>query len=341
MFFALFFRAKSKDKDKEASEFIDEGDDPMGLDEDEEYLHNQQVESPFADRSVTMRANRLEQGEVAWARERRLKEMQMWSIVREFFAYMAFLSLLFLLAYSNGNPNAFYQVQHLRNTFHNSRQINTIDQYWNWLEHSFVTKLRAQSWYNGQAPRNLSGFLDDKTHRLIGWATMRQLRVRSDSCHVGKSLQTMFSLCEDEYSFFNEEKRSFERGWGNVTEQAPNASSVDRAFTYQSSEQLGTQWLGGNHHTYGSGGYVYDFRGRLQDLKSNLSQLHQANWIDGQTRAVIVQFTLYNPNVQLFTSVILLAEFLTTGGIETQFSFQPISFQSKPLSAHLAQSLSL
>ena len=171
---------------------------------------------------------------------------------------------------------------------------------------------------------------------------MRQLRVRSESCHVGKSLQTIFVQCEDEYSIFNEEKRSFERGWGNVTEQASNASSVDRAFGYQSSEQLDTnQWVAGNHHTYGSGGYVYDFRGRLQDLKSNLSQLHRANWIDGQTRAVIVQFTLYSPNVQLFTSVILLAEFLATGGIETQSSFQPISFQSNHLCPHLTNSLSL
>jgi hypothetical protein len=122
VFFALFCRAKGKDK--EAAEFIDEGDDPMGLDEDEEYLHNQEVESPFAARSTTVRANRLEQGEVAWAREKRLKEIQMWSIVREFFAYLAFLSLLFLLAYSNSNVNAFYQVQHLRNAFHNSRQID-------------------------------------------------------------------------------------------------------------------------------------------------------------------------------------------------------------------------
>ena len=72
----------------------------------------------------SVRANRLEQGEVTWAREKRLKEIQMWSIVREFFAYLAFLSLLFLLAYSNGNVNAFYQVQHLRYAFHNTRQID-------------------------------------------------------------------------------------------------------------------------------------------------------------------------------------------------------------------------
>ena len=77
VFFALFCRAKGKNTDNETAAFIDEGDDPMGLDEDEEYLHNQEVESPFAARSATVRANRLEQGEVAWAREKRLKEIQM------------------------------------------------------------------------------------------------------------------------------------------------------------------------------------------------------------------------------------------------------------------------
>ena len=41
IFFALFCRAKGKDKDKEAAEFID--DDAMGLEDDEEYLHADEV----------------------------------------------------------------------------------------------------------------------------------------------------------------------------------------------------------------------------------------------------------------------------------------------------------
>ena len=72
-----------------------------------------------------MRANRLDQGEIAWARAKRLKEIQMWSIIREFFAYFVFLSLLFLLAYSNANVHSFYQVQHLRDVFHNTRQTDS------------------------------------------------------------------------------------------------------------------------------------------------------------------------------------------------------------------------
>ena len=149
---------------------------------------------------------------------------------------------------------------------------------------------------------------------------------------MNQALKTFFVDCGDDYSLSNEERRSFEPGWGNLTAEVSNAS-IHRAFQYQSSEQLDTYVIVGNHQTYASGGYVYDFRGRLVDLKSNLTQLHRANWIDRQTRAVIVQLTLYNPNVQLFTSVNLLAEFLPTGGIETQSTFQPISFQSNYLSA--------
>ena len=143
-----------------------------------------------------------------------------------------------------------------------------------------------------------------------------------------KSLQAYFAYCRDDYSFFNEERRSFEPGWANLSSQTSNVS-IDRAFHYRSAQQLNSSFVVGNHYTYEPGGYVYEFRGRLTDLQGNLSQLRQLNWIDTQTRAVIVQLTLYNPNVQLFTSVHLLAEFLSTGGVETVSNIQPISFQSK------------
>ncbi len=44
-----------------------------------------------------------------------------------------------------------------------------------------MSNIRAQQWYNGEPPRNLSGFINDKSNRLIGWATMRQLRVKPGS----------------------------------------------------------------------------------------------------------------------------------------------------------------
>ena len=78
--------------------------------------------SPFATRGTQVRANRLDRSEVAWLRERRLKEIEMWSIIRELLIHAAFLSVLFLVTYSNVDPNAFGQVHHLRKIFHNTRQ---------------------------------------------------------------------------------------------------------------------------------------------------------------------------------------------------------------------------
>ncbi len=131
----------------------------------------------------------------------------MWSIIREVTVYLCFIWILYVISYSNRNNNDFLQVNHLRHFFLNigsssndytqvrgvdfsfflykimyeMNKISTIDQYWKWLEESFVSNIRAQQWYNGDPPRNLSGFINDKSNRLIGWATMRQLRVKLGS----------------------------------------------------------------------------------------------------------------------------------------------------------------
>jgi polycystin 1L2 len=152
---------------------------------------------------------------------------------------------------------------------------------------------------------------------------MRQLRVKSHQCQIKQNLS---SVCEYDYNFFNEEKDSFEPGWTNQTTQI-FSSSIEEAFKYRTNDELDSYIIIGDHETYSSGGYVYEFRGRLIDLQSNLSELYQLEWIDSQTRAVIIQFNLYNPNVELFTSITLLTEFLSTGGLDPQSQFQPFSFQ--------------
>ena len=48
------------------------------------------------------------------ARYQRLQELQMWSILREIFIYICFLSLLCAITYSSRNDQTFGQVDHLR-----------------------------------------------------------------------------------------------------------------------------------------------------------------------------------------------------------------------------------
>ncbi|UJR09103.1 hypothetical protein I4U23_013350 [Adineta vaga] len=330
VFFALFCRNSTNDK--EASEYID--DDRIEFDDTgDNDLHGSENHGIFNPQTMKS-AKRLNENEIRDAREQRLKEMQMWSIIREFLIYVIFATLIFVITYGNREANSFHQVNHLRSYLFNTRQstvdytkILTIEQYWNWLENSFVDNLRAQQWYNGDAARYLNGYLNDKSNRLIGWAMMRQLRIKTELCDD----QRLMMRCEHSYSIFNEDKRSFEPGWINETTMVMMSggnysSSIMKAFRYRSSDELDTYAYVGEHETYRGGGYVYEFRGSLSDMKKNLSQLHQLEWIDSKTRAVFIQMTLYNPNVKLLTSVTLLTEFLLTGGVFPSARFDPINF---------------
>jgi len=107
IFFALIIRHDDDDM------IVHEDDDDIFLEGDEEYLH------AFDDGSLlTFRAKTghipLTPGELTYARDTRLKEIKMWEIFRELLAYVTFLWILYVVSYSNRNPNSFYMVQHLQ-----------------------------------------------------------------------------------------------------------------------------------------------------------------------------------------------------------------------------------
>ncbi len=92
IFFAFFCR--KSDDDKEANEHLDEN--PIDLDNNEEYIHSNEVGLFIYQPSI--RINRLTEAEVICARNQRLKEIYMWSIIRETLTYLCFLSFLSAVA---------------------------------------------------------------------------------------------------------------------------------------------------------------------------------------------------------------------------------------------------
>jgi hypothetical protein len=68
-----------------------------------------------------LRVTRLNDAEVAAAREERRKEIQMWALIREASTYVCFLLLLILLIYPNRHGHFHEQVNHLRRYFLNAR----------------------------------------------------------------------------------------------------------------------------------------------------------------------------------------------------------------------------
>ncbi len=64
---------------------------------------------------------------------------------------------------------------------------------------------------------------------------------------------------------------------------------------------------------YGGGGYVATLDFNENITLAIIEELQNNDWIDRHTRALFIEFTVYNPNVNLFSFVSLLAEISTTG----------------------------
>lgn len=75
---------------------------------------------------------------------------------------------------------------------------------------------------------------------------------------------------------------------------------------------------------YAGGGYVQDLASKSQPSRDLINILYLGNWIDRRTRAVFVDFTVYNANVNLFCVVRLVAEFPATGGVVTSSQFHTV-----------------
>ena len=125
----------------------------------------------------------------------------MWKLTFELLSYSSFICVLYIISYLNHSLDEYYQVKHLRRFLLNpqsstldfskvrigrmfyfilivSLKIKTINEYWRWLEESFVKNIIAENWYNGQPDNETYAFLNDRSNRLMGWATMRQLRIK-------------------------------------------------------------------------------------------------------------------------------------------------------------------
>ena len=69
-----------------------------------------------------------------------------------------------------------------RETDRHLRQVQDTDKFWQWVHGVVMDEVRAQNWYNGDAPWGLRGFMNDRVNRILGYPIMRQIRIVNDSC---------------------------------------------------------------------------------------------------------------------------------------------------------------
>lgn len=246
--------------------------------------------------------------------------------LKELIIYLIFLTTTCILALNMTNATYFHYNSIMQKLFLDTAgpngikfpAVNTIEHFWSYIDENgpLLNGLYWTKWYNEE---NLE--IDDQNrifyeNKLLGVPRLRQLRVKDGSCHIHPDFQDKVSHCFGDYTEAEKETLPY----GDVSSPA---------FNFQSAEIL----KGSDHLSiystkifkkYDGSGYVQDLNLTKWESKILIDDLKTSKWVDRQTRAVFVDFTVYNANANLFCTARLLFEFPASGGVRPSSEFRVV-----------------
>ena len=106
----------------------------------------------------------------------------------------------------------------------------------------------------------------------------------------------------------------------------PNSSFIDiyDAFQFTNGDKANSYAYGGKLNIYPGGGYYFKMSGVDQNMKNTFKILESMDWVDRQTAALFVEFTLYNPNINLYQYCSILFEMTSTGSLVNSAEFRSL-----------------
>nr|AKN21727.1 PKD2-1 [Schmidtea mediterranea] len=234
--------------------------------------------------------------------------------LRELVTYLVFLIFLMMVAYGTRSENLYYLTTAMSNILitSNFNGITAMDSFWNWINIDFVNALYWNTWYNSMTylPLNEREFIHYE-NKLVGVPQIRQLRIGSNTCQIPSFFKNSMSNCYGDYSFSNLNKSDF--GISNST-----------AWSYTPPNSTYSSSFSATFATYDDGGFIQVLSRNSLETISILSNLQNNLWLDHGTRAVFIDLTVYNANVNLYCVIKLIFEFPPTGGIIPSSQFRTL-----------------
>lgn len=254
------------------------------------------------------------------------KDLYVRTTVRELILYLIFLINLCIMSLSMTSSTHFYYTNVLQSLFLDGsadsgvsfRGLQQMNDFWDFAEGPLMDGIYWETFYNGdKIPDDQTGYIFFE-NKLLGVPRIRQVKVRNDSCVVHRDFADDIKECYSNYDPSNEEKGYFGPDPTQVplTKDAWNWTDIAESATRRSKIQSQIQYSGD--------GFYKDLSRKSEESKSILSELKKWLWIDRGTRVVMIDFTVYNANINLFCIIQLMAEFPATGGVMTSSQFKTV-----------------
>jgi hypothetical protein len=241
--------------------------------------------------------------------------------------YLVFvLAFWFVLTRTQGGRTSFDLVQSLRGTLSGYMEVTDSASWFEFMEGTFPAVVFPVEYYNGEgyADEDLGNVADH--FMLVGAVGIRQVRTKNNTCDLKKKdmIFPMVKNCFGEYSPGTEDREPY----GPEVEPG-----TDRTFKYSTALDLGCKvgcsTVGNLGIEYGGGGF-FEILPSERAAETNaaviekIAQLKQDRWIDRQTRAIFVDFTVYSLPSKLMAVVQLWYECKASGKVSVWIQVLPL-----------------
>ncbi|PIK42301.1 putative polycystic kidney disease protein 1-like 2-like [Apostichopus japonicus] len=275
MFITCLFRSPNVDEESDVE--VDEEAYDKSLERDEEWLHNLPVTS---NKERKIKAKPPTPENLEKIRERRLKELQIFSVLKDILFYFLFLFTLMVVSYGNVDTWSYHykanieQILVMGDRINSFTNIKTKEHFWRWAKLTLVPNLEGKFLYNGDIDPSLNGFFADQSSYILGYPVLRQLRVRSNLCEPHSAFVNIINNCNTHYTFLNEDEASYSAGWTPY-----NETTTYPEYKYIDAEKLDGYPFFGKHAFYSGGGYVAKLKGNQEKIMNRIDRLlSESGW---------------------------------------------------------------
>ncbi|XP_077977747.1 uncharacterized protein LOC144433313 [Glandiceps talaboti] len=252
----------------------------------------------------------LRQNKLEPIRQRRTKEKKMMAVLYGIIIYSAFIGITIELCTYVRDPLGYMFNQYLHNSYIAPKpkfhKIKTPGEFWDWMDKIWIPSVYPDVGENDSQIITA----DNMTYR-VGFPRLRQQRLKTSECYMKWNALD----CESE----EEERSDYDIGWSSIANlsdyEIENTTSPWRYVPVNDGEA--SDYFGTHGH-YDSSGYYATLKGNRSYALELLTSLSDSSWFDLRTKVILLEFDLYNPNSNLFASVVYALECLNTGGIETR-----------------------
>ncbi|MGH0125309.1 UNVERIFIED_CONTAM: hypothetical protein FKN15_022898 [Acipenser sinensis] len=245
------------------------------------------------------------------ARDLREQKRSLYLLLRDILAHLLFLSLLMVIAYAARNPNQFYLYRAVHSsTSTNLEWVREIQDFYPWANTTLLPNLYGE----------YRGFISDGHSWLLGSPRLLQVRVRDRPCPV---ISKTRQQCHPSYTSTDEDTANYGPGWTNST--TGGQSGLGQAWQYHTAASLQKNPVWGRLALYQGGGYAVELGTEREQAYRVLSLLSKEGWLDQRSRALLVEFNVFNANVNLFCVVTLALETSGMGGVYSSLLLHSMS----------------